>query len=128
MTILPYGKVQIEDKLNIEITVYDDTYCKPSNKDNFNNKYVILWRGQCSMIEKAKSVKKHGGVGVIIINNLYKDFSKLPKSNEKPFDEIPMLFMDWIPGTSLIKSFLLNSEPLKGYLTFNSINISIYMN
>lgn len=122
MTILPYGKLKIEDKTNIEVMVIDDTYCKPSNSDKFDNKYVIVWRGQCSMIEKAKSVFKHGGKGIIIVNNVYKDFSKLPTSNEKPFNEIPMLFMDWIPGTSLIKPYLLNSETLKAVLTFNSIN------
>ncbi|KAI9597756.1 peptidase S8/S53 domain-containing protein [Syncephalis fuscata] len=84
------------------VSVYDagdnKDACKPTTVD-LKNKVVLIKRGTCSFVDKAKNAQQAGAIGVIVYNNV---FGSITPGVEDPAVTIPVVGVAQADGEALV--------------------------
>ncbi len=94
-----------------------EVFCEmPANSALLAGKIVIVWRGDCTFIEKAEMVQEAGGIGMVVINNSGDNVIPLGGQGNVPF---PAVMVGQSAGLAILAA--LGALPSDFDITFSNI-------
>lgn len=99
-----YGGSIDFDKEYESVLVNERYGCKVMNSAELHEKLVVVYRGECTLLEKILALQNSGAVMVVLINDQW-GVTHLKKAGELPWDQIhiPVILVSEYAGKELRK-------------------------